>query len=46
MNTIILQLVAISIEDRIGNNNPPRQGNIEELKLLLHSYYTMHLQHT
>ena len=26
-----------------GNNSPPRQGNIQELKLLLHSYYTTHL---
>jgi len=26
-----------------GNNSPPRQGTIQEPKLLLHSYYTTHL---
>jgi len=46
MNTTILQLLAISIEDKdIVNNNPPRQGTIQELKLLLHSYNTTYLQH-
>ena len=39
MNTTILQLVAISIEDKNrGKNNSPRQGTIQELKLLLHRF--------